>query len=171
VTPTVTITPTVTAPVTVTPTITPTVTPTPTQTILVNLTNNSLQAFAPDTNEVSILLRYGSDGQLSTGEGDSRALILYDTVPNEWWSGIIGAGVGADYQVFGTLVSGTIVALSSTTGTFDTWLPLSTTQNFSWNRTTVGTSTFSYRFDIRDVATGTVRGTHIIDFDIEVFGA
>ncbi len=64
-----------------------------------------------------------------------------------------------NYEARGTVLSG-----SFTTGTFGTWLALSSSRTWGVTRSTNGTTTASMTLEIREASTGTVMATATISF-------
>lgn len=69
-------------------------------------------------------------------------------------------GTPSNYQVRATLISGTIGL-----GTFDTWTTLSSDQLYRNIQSTGGTTTGTFRLDIRHIATGVIQDSALITLE------
>ena len=102
-------------------------------------------------------LEFGTATATLTAESDGEVSGVGSTglTTPDWWSAAPDVGVGADYEIRATLLSGT----TPTSGTLGTWLSLSSNRSWSMVRSTDGTSSCSLTIEIRDTATSTVQGT------------
>lgn len=83
-------------------------------------------------------------------------------------SGISGytwlvSGVNSDYEIQATLVSG-----SMSSGTFGSWLPLSTTRSWVLNRTVIGIVNAIVDFECRRVSDSVVIASWTVNFEASV---
>lgn len=86
-----------------------------------------------------------------------------DGTPSGNWATPTTTGVGSDYEIRWTNVSGTL-----TTGTAGSWLDMASGQYFDVQRTTVGTKSCQGTVEIRDKATSTVQTTSTVTLTAEV---
>ena len=88
------------------------------------------------------------------------------TNDGSWWTAAPSTGIGNDYEIRATTVSGSAINI----GTLNTWQALSSDRTYGMletsNTTTARTGTV--RFEIRHVATSTIRGTYDLFMSVNV---
>lgn len=118
---------------------------------VVSIANQNVQRIVVDPADATASYALESDGDIATNLVDSGDWIT----PK--------AAAGADYECRATVVSGTF-----TSGTFGSWLALSSTRTWTLTQTTLGTSTASMLIEIRRASDGTVLDSATISFEATV---
>jgi hypothetical protein len=121
------------------------------QNAVVSISDQNVQRIVVDPADATASYALESDGDIATNLVDSGDWIT----PK--------AAAGADYECRATVVSGTF-----TSGTFGSWLALSSTRSWTLVRTTLGTSTASMLIEIRRASDGTVLDSATISFTATV---
>lgn len=121
------------------------------QNAVVSISDRSVQRIVVDPVDATASYELESDGDIAVNLADSGDWIT----PK--------AAAGAAYECRATVVSGTF-----TSGTFGSWLPLSSTRSWSLLRSTIGTSTASMTLEIRRASDGVVLDSATISFTATV---
>jgi hypothetical protein len=91
---------------------------------------------------------------------DALTADVITDVANEWVYGWpIELADASLYEVRATLVLNGLASFFTLTGTFDTWLPLSSDQSWEYQTETEGGGVAQIRFEVREVSTGIVQDT------------
>ena len=107
-----------------------------------NITVNDITDVSP----AEAIINYNSNGSISTSPGSTG---------NQWFSSIV-TGIGVNYEIYVSRTDGTVPS-----GTLNTWLSLSSNQQWSISDTTPSVAAVSsiIQVSIRDAATQTVQDT------------
>lgn len=116
-----------------------------------SIDNRTTSAFNISPSSASAYYRLHADGQVYAGAGPSVV---------ETWRDV---GSNPDFEVRATHVSG-----STPTGTYGSWLALTSTRDWILGRSTVGTSSGVVDFEIRNASTLAVLDTARITFSVTV---
>ena len=124
--------------------------------IVVEISNGTFSDLAFDST-ASVFIRLNSNGTISKDDGS-----LGNYTDTEWVSPT-STGIGSSYEVRATMTSGV-----TPSGTFNSWIALSTNRTWTLSRSNLGTTTSSFTLQIRDTATDTVQDSASISFNVEV---
>jgi len=124
--------------------------------IVVEISNGTFSDLAFDST-ASVFIRLNSNGTISKDDGS-----LGNYTDTEWVSPT-STGIGSSYEVRATMTSGV-----TPSGTFNSWIALSTNRTWTLSRSNLGTTTSSFTLQIRDTATDTVQDSASFSFTVEV---
>lgn len=124
--------------------------------LVIDIANGTFSDLALDST-ASVFLTLNTNGSISKDDGN------LSTYTDTEWATPTSTGIGSSYEVKATMTSGT-----TPSGTFNSWLALSTARTWSLSRSFLGTTTSGFTLEIRDTATSTVQDSATISFQVEV---